>query len=236
MTTTLEPSPSEIAGLLVAMTELEWPTTEEQRLTFFRRLGLRDGGSPKPGDEGLETEHWMITTALPAVEGTADTFRGEFLGLFLHAYDEPHADGSLATAGYASLHDLLSQRLGPPVKEWGTTREPACLWRPGALELEMTCRQRPQSWIQVGPIHAARSAALDELAASMTSVVDINTGAPTYRISRDWIVDVNTGTPAYRISGHRVVDINTGIPVYRIRNNRLVEINSGTPAYRIRAA
>lgn len=98
--TTLEPSPSEIADLLVAMTELEWPTSEDERLRFFRRLGLRDTSSPEPGDDGLHTEHWNITTtALPAVEGMAYTFRGEFRGLSLLAYDGPRTDGPLAATG-----------------------------------------------------------------------------------------------------------------------------------------
>jgi hypothetical protein len=163
--TTLEPSANELADLVIAMTELEWPTSEEQRLRFFQRLGLADADSPQPDDRVLETEHCHVTTALPAVDGTATIFRSEFLGLSLFAYNEPRAGGSLATAGYSRLHGLLSQRLGPPVEEWGTVPEPACLWRPGPLLLTMYCFQRHDSGIMVGPSHAARSAALDAAAA-----------------------------------------------------------------------
>lgn len=158
----LEPPSADLANLLIRMTEREWPTTEVDRLHFFHRHGLHDVDSPRPDDSDLNIEHRHFGTALPgAVLGTATMFRGELLGLSLFPYDEPIGNGPLARVGYVALRDQLSQRLGPPVEEWGTPNEPACLWRPGPLLLDMYCFQRLQSGIMVGPSHAERSAALD---------------------------------------------------------------------------
>lgn len=44
---TLTPPPEEVSDLLVRMTRLEWPTTDDERLDFFAALGLRDTG---PGE------------------------------------------------------------------------------------------------------------------------------------------------------------------------------------------
>jgi len=165
----LEPPPADVAGLLLRMTELQWPSTEEDRLGFFHRLGLHDVDGPRPGDSDLDIEHRQFGTALSsAVHGTATMFRGEFLGLSLFLYDEPTDNGLLARAGYTALRDELSQRLGPPVEEWGNANEPACLWRPGLLLLDMYCFQRLRSGIMVGPSHAKRSAALDAAAGGNT--------------------------------------------------------------------
>jgi hypothetical protein len=159
----LEPAAADLASLLVRMTELEWPTTEEERLVFFAGLGLHDVESPRPDDSVVGAERrWFASDLSNAVSGTATMFRGEFLGLAVFAYDEPVENGELARAGYAAVRDHVSRRLGLPLEEWGTATEPACLWHPGPLMLDMYCFQRLQSGIMVGPDHADRSAAYDE--------------------------------------------------------------------------
>jgi hypothetical protein len=162
----LEPPATNLADLLVRMTELEWPTGDEDRLRFFDRLGLHDVESLQPDYSNVDTEARHFITALPgAVRGNGTMFRGEFLGLSLFPYNEPVENGLLATAGYAALRDLLSHRLGPPTEEWGTANEPACLWRLGPLFLTLYCFQRHDSGVQVGVSHATRSAAFDAAAA-----------------------------------------------------------------------
>jgi hypothetical protein len=162
----LDPAPAALAELLVRTTELPWPTTEGERLTFFAALGLHDGGeAPRSSTEVAERRsRWFTSDLSTALRGVASTFRGEFLGLGLFAYDEPADDGPLARAGYAGLRSELSRHLGPPVEEWGTVEAPACLWRPGELVLDLYCFQRLRSGIMVGPAHAARSDALDAAA------------------------------------------------------------------------
>lgn len=161
----LEPSASDLVDLLVRMTELDWPTTEEERLAFFDDLGLHDVESPRPDVRVPDAERrWFATDLTSSLSGTATTFRGQFLGLAVFAYNEPVENGELARAGYAAVRDGVSQRLGLPVEEWGTPTEPACLWHPGPLMLDMYCFQRLQSGIMVGPDHADRSAAYDDAA------------------------------------------------------------------------
>lgn len=164
----LQPSASDLADLLVTMTELVWPTTEQERLLFFSSLGLQDSEGSRTDDQVPDTQWRRFTADLStAVSGTATMFRGEFLGLSLFAYDQPIEAGELARRGYAAVRDRVSQALGPPVEEWGTSTEPACMWRPGELQLDMYCFQRLQSGIMIGPDHAARSAAFDEAAAAL---------------------------------------------------------------------
>lgn len=161
----LEPSASDLATLIVRMTELEWPASEAERLVFFAGLGLHDVESPRPDDNVAGAERrWFSSDLSTAVSGTATMFEGEFLGLALFAYNEPVENGELARAGYAAVREQVSGRLGPPVEEWGSATEPACLWHPGPLMLDMYCFQRLQSGIMIGPDHADRSAAYDEAA------------------------------------------------------------------------
>ena len=164
----LQPSSSDLADLLVRMTELEWPTTELERLRFFDALGLRDSESPRPDEHVPGSERRLFVTDLSStLSGTSTMFHGQFLGLGLFAYDEPIENGELARVGYAAVRERVSQRLGLPVEEWGTDDEPACLWHPGPLMLDMYCFQRHRSGIMVGPDHADRSAAYDDAAAAL---------------------------------------------------------------------
>ena len=160
----LDPAPAEIGDLLIRMTKLEWPTTEEERLSYFAALGLRDGERLPPHDDDPETSPIRFTTAIAGVDGIGSVFRDEFLGVSLFGYNKPVADSPTARAGYAALKTQLSDELGPPVEEWGSDSEPACLWRPGPLLLEMHCFQRHGSGIMVSPSHAERSAANDAAA------------------------------------------------------------------------
>ena len=163
----LTPSAPAVADLLVRMTELPWPRTEEERLAFFAALGLQDVGAPADDADGLGAQQRRFVSDLSdALQGSGTTFRGEFLGVTLFAYDEPVEHGELARAGYAAVREQVSRRLGLPVEEWGTATEPACLWRPGPLMLSMYCFQRLRSGIMVGPDHAGRSDAYDDAAAA----------------------------------------------------------------------
>ena len=163
----LDPSAADLADLLVRMTELAWPTTEDERLTFFESLGLHDVESPRPDENVPGAERrWFATDLSSALSGTATMFRGEFVGLALFAYDEPVAYGERARAGYAAVRSLVSRRIGLPVEEWGSVTEPACLWHPGPMMLDLYCLQRLRSGIIVGPDHAERSVAHDEAAAA----------------------------------------------------------------------
>lgn len=158
---TLTPSPEELADLLLRMTRLEWPTTENERLDYFSLLGLSDTGSA----EGRKDEPGVIwrqfDTALTGVGGLGTMCREEFLGLSLFCYEEEGDDGQLARRGFADLRAHLSAALGAPVEEWGTPAAPCCLWQPGPLTLDMYCFQRGRSGVMVGPSHAERSAAND---------------------------------------------------------------------------
>lgn len=156
---TLTPPPDEVADLLIRMTRLEWPTSEEERLGFFAALGLRDGEVVE--NRMLETVSRSLSTPWSSVSGVGHMFREEFLGLSLFCYDERGDDGPLAREGFAGLHEHLSAALGRPIEEWGPAREPACLWQPGPLTIDMYCFQRLSSSVMVGPSHTERSAAND---------------------------------------------------------------------------
>lgn len=158
---TLTPPPEEVSDLLVRMTRLEWPTTDDERLDFFAALGLRDTGPGESTANEPDSAWHSLGTSWPSVHGVDTVFREEFLGLSLFCYDEQGDDGPLARSGFAGLREHLSVALGPPVEEWGTPREPACFWQPGPLTIEMYCFQRHSSGVMVGPSHTARSAAND---------------------------------------------------------------------------
>lgn len=158
----LTPTTEEVADLLTRMTHLRWPTTEEDRLRYFDSLGLHDLDLLPPHKDDSDSLARRFTTSLPgAVDGICTMFRGEFLGLSLFCYSQRLDNGPHARAGYAGLKHHLSQTIGIPDEEWGAPSEPACLWRPEPLMLDMYCFQRLSSGIMVGPSHAERSAAND---------------------------------------------------------------------------
>lgn len=163
----LTPSPADLADLLLGMCTPSWPTTEEERLRYFQALQLHDGviadDPPQHGDPDRRSR-WFTTELTGQVDGISNTFRGQFLGLSVFAYNERVSNAESARDGYAALKALLSQALGDPVEEWGTPTERACLWRPGPLVMDMYCFQRHSSGVMVGPNHAARSDASDAAA------------------------------------------------------------------------
>ena len=161
--TELTPSTEDVTDLLICMIQLEWPTTESDRLRYFDALGLRDQEVLPPRDDDPDSVWTRFTTSLPGqVDGNCSMFRGEFLGLSIFPYSESIENGPQARAGYAGLRHHLSAALGDPIEEWGPTSEPACLWRTGLLMLEMYCFQRLTSGVMVGPSHAERTAANDQ--------------------------------------------------------------------------
>lgn len=157
----LTPSPADVADLLIQMTRLDWPTTEEDRRHYFAVLGLHDLDTVPRSDDDPDSAMIRFSTSLPGVDGTCTMFRDEFLGLSLFCYNEFLDDGPQARAGYAGLRDQLDRHLGPASEEWGTPTEPACLWPSGPLSIDMYCFQRLRSGIMVGPSHSERSAAND---------------------------------------------------------------------------
>lgn len=162
------PDPVDLADLLIRATRLGWPTTEDERQRYFAALGLRDLGPGETRDGDSEAVWRRFATSLPGeVKGSAATFRGEFLGLHLFAYNEAGDDGPAAREGFAMLREHLSEALGAPAEEWGTSKEPACGWLPGPLTVDMYCFQRGSSGIMVGPSDTERSAAHDAAAAQV---------------------------------------------------------------------
>jgi len=158
----LTPATEDVVDLLTRMTHLEWPTTEQDRLRYFSSLGLHDLELLPRRDDGPDSFSRRFSTSLSGeVDGLCTMFRGEFLGLSLFCYTERIANGPQARAGYAGLKSHLSRTFGTPIEEWGTPSEPACLWRPGPLMLDMYCFQRLSSGIMIDPSHAERSAAND---------------------------------------------------------------------------
>jgi hypothetical protein len=109
----LTPSPADVADLLIQMTRLDWPTTEEDRRHYFAVLGLHDLDTVPRSDDDPDSAMIRFSTSLPGVDGTCTMFRDEFLD-----------DGPQARAGYAGLRDQLDRHLGPPREEWGTPTEP----------------------------------------------------------------------------------------------------------------
>lgn len=155
------------------MVTLPWPTSEQERLRYFDELGLQDADESPQGtvNERLPemVDHSFTVPFLKGVDGVCNLFRGEVLGLSLFCYNRPVDDDPQTREALAQLQTRLSATLGPPVEEWGSRTEPACLWRTGPLHLDMYCFQRGSSGIMVGPSHSARSAASDAAAEAMTA-------------------------------------------------------------------
>ena len=169
----LVPAPAVLAELLTRMVTLPWPTSEQERLRYFDKLGLQDADESPEGtvNERLPevVDHRFTVPSLPGVDGVGNVFRGELLGLSLFCYNRPVDDDPQAREAFVRLQTGVSATLGAPVKEWGSSAEPACLWRTGPLHLDMYCFQRGSSGIMVGPSHSARSAASDAAAEAMTT-------------------------------------------------------------------
>jgi hypothetical protein len=163
----LTPTPKDLSDLLVRMCQEPWPTSEEDRLRYFSALHLTDGEvlEDPPHHRDPDSRSRRFTTALPGqVDGNCSMFRDQFLGLQLFAYNQFEPNQAFAREGYAALKQLLTEAFGDPVEEWGPPNQPACLWRPGPLMLDMYCFQEHSSGIMVGPAHSERSAASDAAA------------------------------------------------------------------------
>jgi hypothetical protein len=136
--TQLKPDPADVADLVIKMSQEPWPTTETDRQRYFDALGLHDLDLLPQRKDDPESVWRRFTTSLPGMEeGSCVMFRGEFLGLCLFCYTEPIDNGPQARAGFASLKRGISRTFGPAVQEWGPPSEPACLWRPGPLLLDL---------------------------------------------------------------------------------------------------
>ncbi len=160
MSEPLSPSPQQLASLLLRTAQLPWPTTEAERLAYFAALGWHDTQG-EVTDDGSDSAFRRFTTSLPEVDGDSSAFREDHLGFSLSCYSERGEDRPAARAGFAAVREQLSSALGDPVEEWGSLHQPACLWQPGILSLEMYCFQRGSSSVMVGLSHTERSAAND---------------------------------------------------------------------------
>lgn len=166
--TELVPSPAALADLLARMVQRPWPTTEQDRLSYFHELGLQDADESGQGTVEEQAPkmvfHDFTVPLMIGVGGLCIAFRGEVLGLSLSCYSQPGSGHPEAPEAYDLLHAQLSATLGAPVEEWGSSAEPACLWQAGDLHLDMYCFQRGSSGLLVGPSHSERSAASDAAA------------------------------------------------------------------------
>ena len=167
--TELIPPVADLADLVLAMVDPPWPTTEDDRLDFYRRVGLtqlewdNSGFDERPDDHSV----WhRFATSLPEVDGMDTMFRDQFLGLSLFAYNQPGDDGPASRTAYPLLKDRFTARFGAPTEEWGTEREPACYWAVGAVQVEMYCFQRLASGVMLRPSHRDRTAEHDRQAAA----------------------------------------------------------------------
>jgi hypothetical protein len=78
--TELTPSTKDVADLLIRMTQLEWPTTEKERLHYFITLGLRDEEVLPPRDDDPDIVWFRFTTSLAAqVDGNCSSFAASCL-------------------------------------------------------------------------------------------------------------------------------------------------------------
>jgi len=100
------------------------------------------------------------------VDASISLFRGELLGIHITCYNQRQDNGPQAQEGFAAVKQLLTDAFGPPTEEWGSLREPACLWQLGAVSVDMYCFQRDPSGTMVGTSHIARSAAYDAAASA----------------------------------------------------------------------
>jgi hypothetical protein len=64
------------------------------------------------------------------------------------------------------VKQLLTDAFATPTEEWGSLREPACLWQLGAVSVDMYYFQCDPSGTMVGTSHTARSAAYDAAASA----------------------------------------------------------------------
>jgi hypothetical protein len=114
----LTPATEAVVDLLTRMIQLEWPTTEQDRLRYFNSLGLHDLDLLPRREDDPDRLSRRFSTSLPGeVDGICTMFRGEFLGLSLFCYNERIDNGPQARAGYAGLKSHLSRTFGTPIEE-----------------------------------------------------------------------------------------------------------------------
>jgi hypothetical protein len=75
------------------------------------------------------------------VDASISLFRGELLGIHITCYNQRQDNAAQAQEGFAAAKQLLTDAFGPPTEEWGSLREPACLWQLGAVSVDMYCFQ-----------------------------------------------------------------------------------------------
>ena len=163
----LVPDPSAVADLAVRMTRLPRPSGAADRDRYFAELGLVDAGPAGAPMNHPDTQWRRFTTPLSGVvDASISLFRGELLGIHITCYTQRQDNGPQAQEGFAAVMQLLIDAFGPPTEEWGSLREPACLWQLGAVSVDMYCFQCDPSGTMVGTSHTARSAAYDVAASA----------------------------------------------------------------------
>jgi hypothetical protein len=147
----LDPDPSAVADLVVRVTRLPWPSGTTDHDRYFAELGLVGAGPAEAPRNDRDTQWRRLTTPLSGVvDASISLFRGELLGIHITCYNQRQDNGPQAQEGFAAVKQLLTDAFGPPTEEWGSLREPACLWQLSAVSVDTYCFQRDPSGTMVG--------------------------------------------------------------------------------------
>lgn len=143
----LEPHPARAVELVLAVAHGAWPATDAAVHDLFAALGLRpfDAGGDSVANDATAAEEPADAATWPSPidihrldapfggQGYASwtAHGGDFLGIDLQLYNEPHPNAPSARLGYDRIHALLSRDLGTPTGFWEDGETPPRQWEVG---------------------------------------------------------------------------------------------------------
>ncbi|WP_218711652.1 hypothetical protein [Arthrobacter sp. BF1] len=142
MNTTVErqseliPDPASVAALVAQLVEGTWPSSDEERESFFRRLNFKTGDRVDHDSEGSATASFILLTEIPGVAFASwDSFRGRFIGVHFHLYSFPDAQAPATRLDNDAVSGKLTDLYGPPTRPWEDEEVPPSIWRVNRCEV-----------------------------------------------------------------------------------------------------
>lgn len=110
------PTPRQVVDLVMSLARSPWPTTDDERVAWFRRYGLPDTGELRlPADPSGRSYDGPAAATWPAHRFGWHTFRDEFVGVSWFLWDDRPRDDVRSRA--CELTGLLDERFGPAADE-----------------------------------------------------------------------------------------------------------------------
>jgi len=156
----LVPSAESIAALIELIVTSEWPHGEQEQAEYFQRLGFQQHAMN--ADSPLVLSGELLSPYLAPAAGSWMSYRGDLFCINLSLYEESSGRSATSRLGYDLILAFLRGKYGPPMDE--TNAKPgmtSAMWRVGQTAVEMYFFVAPTPSVQIGVLHADRSATFE---------------------------------------------------------------------------